>query len=142
MFLFGVFRRPTTRVTTTTTTNTNGVVRTTTSTTNNFANTLRYKFGYTSVSTSTKFSTTKTRGQVWQAPPTANNPAPPSNPQIQQGLRTSSGNFAQAYVQPPVPKTTTSSTTTTTTTTTTYRPVKPRFRLVPVGFGLWVWRRY
>jgi hypothetical protein len=144
MFIFfgRYYARPATRVSTTTTrvstTNSNGVV--TSVQTNSFTTTLRRRYGYNAVTTSTTVTNSTTVGNVWQAPPTVNNPAPSQTPVVQQGLRNRTGNSAMAYVQPAVPRTTTSTTITTTTTVT--RPIAPRFRLVPIGWGRWVWRRY
>jgi hypothetical protein len=71
-----------------------------------------------------------------------NNPSPSQTPTIQQGLRNRTSNSAMTYVQPPVPTTSTTSSVTTSVTTTVARPVRPRWRLIPVGWGRWVWRRY
>jgi hypothetical protein len=47
-----------------------------------------------------------------------------------------------AYVQPAVPASGTSTTVTSSVTTTVVRPIRPRWRLIPVGWGRWVWRRF
>ena len=144
MFLFpfirSFYRTPNVKTTTTrqTTTVTNGV--TTSTKTDSFVTTLRSRYGYNSVSTSTRVSTTTSKGNVWQAPPTTNNPEPPRTASVATNLTQRTRNSAMAYVESAPPRTTT--TTTTTTTTITKRPVQPRWRLVPVGWGRWVWRRY
>ena len=144
-YFFGrYYARPATRVTTATTrvstTNSNGIV--TRVQTNSFTTSVRRRYGYNAVTTSATVTNSTAVGNVWQAPPTVNNTSPSRSPVVQQSMRIRTRNSAMTYSQPSVPRTSTSTTVTTSLTTTVTRAVAPRFRLVPVGWGRWVWRRY